>query len=214
MLTASPLLHDPAWLSRRTVAFLLIIGLHVLLIYGFASGLAQTMVRVITNPIQSRLIQEPRVLKDPPPPLPFKLVTKPLETPIPPLVPVSSPADADAIHVVPAPLTQIQPTHSTPAPPRIMGGPSKGFPNTDDYYPSAARRLGETGTSIVRVCVDAAGHLTTDPVIERSSSSARIDQGALKLARAGSGHYRATTEDGRPVSSCFPFSIRFTLQNQ
>ena len=45
------------------------------------------------------------------------------------------------------------------------------------------------------------------------TGSARLDEGALKLARAGSGHYRATTEDGRPVNSCYPFRIRFQIKN-
>jgi hypothetical protein len=33
------------------------------------------------------------------------------------------------------------------------------------------------------------------------------------LARAGSGHYRPTTEDGRPVTACYPIKIRFELRN-
>ncbi|HYM29333.1 MAG TPA: hypothetical protein VET66_14380 [Steroidobacteraceae bacterium] len=39
-----------------------------------------------------------------------------------------------------------------------------------------------------------------------------LDGGALALARAGSGHYRPATEDGRPVSACFPFRIRFEMR--
>ena|SRR5436853_7623673 len=55
--------------------------------------------------------------------------------------------------------------------------------------------------------------LSADPTIARSSGSARLDEGAVRLAKAGSGHYRATTEDGRPVSSCFPFLIRFDFRD-
>jgi TonB family protein len=65
----------------------------------------------------------------------------------------------------------------------------------------------------VQVCVDANGRLTSQPAITQSSGSARLDEGALTLARAGSGHYRATTEDGRAVSSCFPFRIRFEFRD-
>jgi len=63
------------------------------------------------------------------------------------------------------------------------------------------------------VCVDAEGRLTTQPTIARSSGSVRLDDGALKLAHAGSGHYRPTTEDGRPVDSCYVFRIRFELRD-
>jgi len=64
----------------------------------------------------------------------------------------------------------------------------------------------------VRVCVDDRGRLAAQPTIARSSGSARLDDGALKLARAGSGHYRSSTEDGRPVPSCYPFRITFALR--
>jgi len=75
------------------------------------------------------------------------------------------------------------------------------------------KRLEEQGVATVRVCVDANGRLTSDPTMFEGTGSARLDEGALKLARAGSGHYRATTEDGRPVSSCYAFRIRFQLKN-
>jgi TonB family protein len=71
--------------------------------------------------------------------------------------------------------------------------------------------LGENGVAIVGVCVDENGRLTSNPTLAKSSGSAALDNGALKLAKAGSGHYRSTTEDGRPVSYCYPFRIRFQL---
>ena len=46
----------------------------------------------------------------------------------------------------------------------------------------------------------------------QSSGSARLDEGAIKLARAGSGHYRASTENGTPVSSCYGYLIKFNLR--
>jgi len=61
--------------------------------------------------------------------------------------------------------------------------------------------------------VDDKGRLTATPTIARSSGSSSLDEGALKLAKAGSGHYRATTEDGLPVSSCYEFLIRFNLKD-
>jgi hypothetical protein len=64
----------------------------------------------------------------------------------------------------------------------------------------------------VRVCVDPKGKLTSNPTTAGTSGIARLDEAALQLARAGSGHYRATTEDGRPVSSCYPVGIRFQLK--
>jgi TonB family protein len=96
---------------------------------------------------------------------------------------------------------------------RVQGGAGPGFPHPDDYYPEAAKRLEEQGMATVQVCVDAKGRLTSDPTTLQSAGSPRLDEGALKLARAGSGHYRATTEDGRSVDSCYPLRIRFQLKN-
>jgi TonB family protein len=83
----------------------------------------------------------------------------------------------------------------------VQGGPGSGFPNTDDYYPSIAKRMEEQGVTTVRVCVGANGRLISDPTIAQTSDSLRLDDGALLLAKAGSGHYRASTADGRAVNS-------------
>jgi TonB family protein len=100
-------------------------------------------------------------------------------------------------------------------PPRVIrepGGPGKGFPHTEDFYPANALRLGQEGVATVQVCVDEKGRLTSMPTITQSSGMASLDDGAVKLAKAGSGHYRPTTEDGRPVSSCYGYRIGFHVK--
>jgi TonB family protein len=82
-----------------------------------------------------------------------------------------------------------------------------------DFYPPGSILAEETGAAAVRVCVDRNGRLTSDPLIVESSGYRRLDGGALALARAGSGHYRSTTEDGAPVSGCYAFRVRFELQS-
>ena len=96
---------------------------------------------------------------------------------------------------------------------QVQGGPSTGFPDPDDFYPLPSKRMEEQGVATVQVCVDAKGRLTSVPTTLQSTGSSRLDQGAIKLATAGSGHYRATTEDGQPVNSCFPFRVRFQIKN-
>jgi TonB family protein len=94
----------------------------------------------------------------------------------------------------------------------LVGGPGTGFPETADFYPSPSISLGEEGMTTVNVCVDRKGRLTSEPTAMKGSGSVRLDEAALKLARAGSGHFRATTEDGQPVNSCYPFAVRFQLK--
>jgi TonB family protein len=169
---------------------------------------------VIPDPLQNQ------PLRDPPPrerlpPLPkaqLKEVT--IQVPVPDFNVAREP---DPIRDVTGMVPQL-PTPPVPAlPPRavkqVQGGPGKGFPNPDDFYPPLARHMEEQGVATVRVCVDGTGRLTSDPTTLQGTGSPRLDEGALKLARAGSGHYRPTTEDGQPVHSCYPFRIRFQLKN-
>ncbi|HMH88172.1 MAG TPA: energy transducer TonB, partial [Steroidobacteraceae bacterium] len=107
------------------------------------------------------------------------------------------------------PLPPVTPTRAVQ---QVAGGPGAGFPETADFYPSVSIHLEEEGFSTVRVCVDKTGRLTSAPTTVKGSGSTRLDEAALKLARAGSGHYRATTEDGQAVNSCYPFGIRFQLK--
>jgi periplasmic protein TonB len=205
---------DLTFLSRRTTALVIIIALHGAVIYAFATGLGQRLIEPLQAPLKVDFLREPatRAL---PPPLP-KLNLTPLRTVDPgpiPHISVTEPGP-DTIQ------TQLQPAVTEPARPpsspvpakRVTGGPGKGFPNSDDYYPPAARRLGEQGSTAVQVCVDVNGRLTAEPQVVQSSGSARLDEGAIKLATAGSGHYRPTTEDGAPVSSCYGYRIRFNLR--
>jgi TonB family protein len=202
-------------LSRRTLTLLLIAGFHVLIIYGFASGFAQHVVASIPQAIQASFPEEVRPQRQPvvtsateyqPRKVDFSVpelgATQNIEYPIE--KPLERPAGGGADTVGE---TQAAP----PTPHRVVGGPGRGFPTTDDYYPAVSRRLSESGAATVQVCVDVQGRLTTDPTLTVSSGSRRIDDGALNLARAGSGHYRPSTEDGQPVSSCYPYRIRFVL---
>jgi len=63
------------------------------------------------------------------------------------------------------------------------------------------------------VCTDTKGKLTEEPKVAETSGIARLDEGALKLAKAASGRYKPATEDGVAVASCFGFRIKFQLRN-
>jgi periplasmic protein TonB len=204
----------PSFYSRRTTVSVLIVSLHTLVIYGLATGMARKVLEAVPDRLQVTLMPKPTPRYLPPPPQNTRirqlLHLKPRPDPI---VDVELP---------PVTVTDLftQPRDLTPPPQppppqviRVVGGPGAGFPNTADYYPVAARRLLEQGSAAIHVCVDGSGRLTADPTLAESSGSARLDQGALRLAKAGSGHYRATTEDGKPVSGCYAFRVRFELKD-
>jgi len=212
-LIVSYLHNDSGIFSRRSSTFLLVAGVHIALLYGLITNLAPSIIKVIT-PLQNQVLERPHPRELPPLLLPSPVITTKIPVPIPE-APTWRDVD-DREDIVPQPPStppQVPPSTPTHVMSRVQGGPGSGFPNTDDYYPSAAKRMEEQGIATVRVCVDANGRLTADPVTAQTSGSSRLDQGALQLAKAGSGHYRATTEDGRPVNSCYAFRIRFELKN-
>jgi hypothetical protein len=93
---------------------------------------------------------------------------------------------------------------------RIVSGPSS--PERCEIAPSVAptaHAVSPSGRSVVCVCTDEKGTLTRDPVIAESSGDSRVDSGAIKMARVGSGRYAPPTLDGHPQSACFRFAIDF-----
>jgi len=204
---------DRLFVWRRATILALIVGFHVLAIYGFVTGLAQKMIAAIPGPMKTIIIDQPRTEN----PLPPRIISHlPAPALIKPVLVLSVDFPSDPIRNLTVPPRQPSPVTASLVPSRpvtrIVGGPGHGFPDTADYYPLSSRRLGEMGAATVRVCVDARGRLASAPTMAQSSGSLRLDQAALKLAAAGSGHYRSTTENGKPVSSCYPYRIRFQLK--
>ena len=66
--------HDSGYLSRRGGALVAIIVLHLLVIWAFASGFANSGVRYVQTILQTTVIQteKPKDLPPPPPPVDLK----------------------------------------------------------------------------------------------------------------------------------------------
>jgi len=215
--TLGDLWDESGIVARRSLTFFLVAGLHIALFYGLMTGLAFRIIKEIPTSFQVPLLQPPkeRALPALPPP---QLAKPIIEIPPPYFPPTEGPPETGVIIAGPPNVLSDRPDSPPVIPPheviRGQGGPGSGFPNTDDYYPSIAKRMEEQGVTTVRVCVGTNGRLTSDPAIAQTSGSPRLDYGALLLAKAGSGHYRAATEDGRAVNSCYSFRVRFALRTE
>lgn len=201
--------HSP--LPKRAAAMVLIIALHVGAVFAFIYGIRSIGLPASPGPIIGRFIPA-AIPVDPPLPRPRPGFVNPspdkprhIPTEFVPTIP-------SGLYEPPNIPASTGPVASH-APVRIQGGAGKGFPDTADYYPASSIRMEESGLAAIDVCVDEKGRLTSDPRIAKSSGSPRLDSGALALARAGSGHYRSTTENGRPVPGCFPIGVRFSLRS-
>jgi protein TonB len=208
--------QDSSFFTRRAAVFVAIIGVHVIIIWALASGLARHLIETIAPPLQTDIVQEVQKRDEPPPPPPPQLERPPVEVP-PPDVTIDLPVETTSTAITDVTDKHIVAPPPPPPPPkavnRVSARPGKNFPNTEDYYPPSSKRLGEEGTVTVRACVDPKGKLTEDPTVAKGSGNARLDDGALKLAKAGSGRYTPGTEDGQPAASCTMFNVRFEMKN-
>jgi protein TonB len=203
--------QDASFLSTRAIVLIAIIILHVLLAYGLATGLARKAIELIAPPIQTDIVEDVQKHDLPPPPPPPEFERPPVEVPPPDInidVPVEASTSTAITDVTNKPQPPAPPAHVSSKTPPATG---KGFPNSADYYPAASMRLGEEGSAVVHACVGPSGKLSEDPTIAKSSGSSRLDEGAIKLAKAG--RYIAGTEDGKPTTACFNMSIKFQLKS-
>jgi len=209
---AAYLEQDSGFLTRRGLVLVAIILLHLFIFWALASGLARRAVELIAPPIQTVIETETHKDTPPPPPPPPTFERPPVEIPPTDTI-VEMPVAATTTAI-----TNVTTQHVAPAPPapkpsvRTAVGPGKGFPNSDEYYPPASRRLEEQGMAVVNVCVGPDGKLTEAPTLAQTSGSPRLDEGALKLAQAASGHYKPATEDGKALTACNKIGIRFQMR--
>jgi periplasmic protein TonB len=205
--------HDTDFFTRRTAVLAAIIALHLFIAWALATGLARKAIEVLAPPIQTDIVQEEKNKTEPPPPPPPELRKQVVEVP-PPDINIAMPEVGPQTNAITARVEQPKPAPvakaavaSTPI------GQGKGFPNVDDYYPDASRRLGEEGLSVIDICVGPDGKLTEQPKLGKSSGHERLDQAALKVASLAGGHFKPATEDGKPVTKCTQLPIRFKLHN-
>jgi TonB family protein len=203
---------DFPFFTGRTITFVLVASLHVAVLYGLAMGLGPSFTKVITGPFELHPIEPAPRSSLPPPPRP-QLSTPRIELPPQESMPLIEPDPTQTVEATPRESPQSVSPPSTPVVNRVQGGPGNGFPSANDFYPDMSVRMAETGIATVRACVNGQGRLISEPSIIQSTGSTRLDEAALRLAKTGSGHYRATTDDGRPVNACYPFRIRFELRN-
>lgn len=207
----SAYVQDTQFFTRRTIVLFAIIALHVFLAWVLATGLASRAIEMVAPPIQTQIVQQTKQQLKPPPPPPPQLQRQQVEVP-PPVVNINIPQAAQT-HAITVVKKVVKAAPPPPAPAHVtpLRAIARDFPSTDEYYPDASRRLGEQGTALVKLCIGAGGRLVGQPSIEKSSGSSRLDQAALRYAKATSGHFQPETRNGQPVTVCTALPIKFQL---
>lgn len=205
---------ESAGMPRRTLAGTGIVALHVLFVYLLATALGHKTLAIQIPPVQSVVIDDLRQPPTPPPLSDPKLDPNFIDT-----TPLQPPPWTDPQKDPPAErlLTHVgDEVLPPPQPPvvkevqsvRLLG--QNRLPNSEEFYPPDLRRQGIEGATTVRVCVDEKGVRSGNPVVELSSGNARLDEGALKVAR--SGRYARSVQGITPVPNCFRFHIGFQIK--
>jgi protein TonB len=195
--------------STRTMAFVVVVLLHILLIWALASGLAKKIVKAVTDPIETKVIEE---IKPPPPP-PEKIVPPPpdLKTPPPPFVPVpeiqvQAPPPPAAIQAPtsnePPPVRTVQAERPAPAPapvaaPKPAGPVQVGIVCTERPKPENPVNL-ESDAEFTVVMTIANGKVVARQVtVKRGLTDRRAQRQLIAAIENATAQYRCGTFEGQ-----------------
>jgi protein TonB len=198
--------------GRRGAAFIAVILLHVLIVWGFYSGLAGQLVQKIIPPVEIAQIEKPKDVDKPPPPPPKLEEIKPFVPP-PEFVDIqAAPTETTAITTTSvAPPVSAPVVAAAPVQHSIIGAkmdPKHPFKIGEEYYPDASKRANEEGRCIVLAKVAASGQIL-DASIQQSSGFPRLDEACLKGVKGQKA--LPGMEDGKPVEGNFAFAIVWKL---
>jgi protein TonB len=199
--------------GKKGFILLLVIGLHIVVGYGFYSGLARRIVQTIIPPVEVSEIDKPKPDDKPPPPPPKLEDIKPYVPP-PEFVDISAPVSENVItqtattNYVPPPVAVAAPVQHTGS--NVRPDPKHPLKIGEDYYPDASKRAGEEGRCIVKLTVAADGRII-DQAIETSSGFPRLDDACLKGVRGQ--RMIPAMEDGKPIQRTALVPIVWKLKN-
>jgi protein TonB len=197
--------------GRRGAALIAVILLHIVIVWGFYSGLAGQLVQKIIPPVEIAQIEKPKDIDKPPPPPPKLEEIKPYVPP-PEFVDIqAAPPETTAISVVtqekaPPPAPVVAAVQHTVSNPKM--DPKHQFRIGEEYYPDASKRANEEGSCILLMKVAASGQIL-DATVQTSSGFPRLDDACLKGVKGQK--MIPAMEDGKPVEGTFPFKITWKL---
>ena len=197
--------------ARHLVGFGIVTVAHVLAVYALATGLSTKVMEIVHGPLETKLIEEfKKPPPDQPPPPPPKLA--------PPPPPFSRPVEVNITVAAPVANTITQVTSARPA--AVVAAPPKRVERVAPVidakancakpeYPSASRRLDESGTVVLRFLIDVDGRVLESKV-ETSSGFARLDEAARNAL--GRCRFKAGSVDGKPEQSWASIKYKWELE--
>jgi periplasmic protein TonB len=199
--------------GRRGAALIAVIIIHVIMVWGFYSGLAGQLVQKIIPPVEIAQIDQKKDVDKPPPPPPKLEEVKPFVPP-PEFVDIQAPQQETTA------ITQVTQDRAPPPPAAVATAPAAKPGTTikmdpkhplhigEEWYPDASKRAGEEGRCIVTVTVSADGRISNES-IQTSSGFPRLDDACLKAVHGQ--RMIPATEEGKPVEKTVALPISWKL---
>jgi protein TonB len=189
-------------------------ALHVCVLFVIARSLGIGTKPADEPPLVGTVINEPRPIDDPPPPIDDRTLIQreTIVTPIDPPPPLAYEED---------PITGPPPTEDPRPPPTgetfqgpVLVGvrPDTRYPLTQPSYPAEMIRQGKTGSADVEVYVLPTGRVG-DARIVRSSGFESLDQSTLTEAKR-KWRLLPATRDGVPIAQWHRLRVTFKLNQQ
>ncbi|MFO1395223.1 MAG: energy transducer TonB [Steroidobacteraceae bacterium] len=207
-------IDDPARNQKRTLAFAIVVVIHVLFFWVLASGLGAKIVEVVIPPVQTKIIEDKP--EDKPPPPPPEMEQPPPYVP-PPELSIDVPTETATTAITNT--TSERPTAAPVAPPpkpvehqvvkTLPSVTGKGARTTQPEYPPSSRRAGEAGTVTLAAYVLESGKVGEVKVV-KSSGYEKLDEAAVKEVQRN-WRFVPGKEDGKPVAMWHTFNVVFKL---
>jgi protein TonB len=195
--------------SARFIGMAVVVGLHLVLVYGLVHVLNERTVSRAPDAIQARVIDEPQQAADqikPPPPS--------LDTPPPP--PFVPPVEVNIAAIAPASSAISTVSAAKPAPPPVDAPRTVRVSpeldtnrSIDPVYPAISRRMSEEGLVSLLVLVGPDGSVE-DVRLEKTSGYVRLDQAAIDGARTRC-RFVPGSIDGKPAALWYRYRYEFKL---
>lgn len=197
--------------AQRYSGLALVVGLHVAVVYLLVSGLGKSVLHVITEPIETKVIEEMQETAEEPPPPPPKLETPPPEFVPPPEISIA----ADAAPANSTAIRQVQNKVVTPPPPPKPAAVSEPRsdprrPNSQPPYPAISKRLGEEGVVTLQLYVSENGRVT-EAKVQKSSGFPRLDEAAVREARRN-WRFIPAKKGTESIAAWMSINVRFELK--
>ena len=188
--------------QARATSGLVAIGINLAIIAALVIGLSSSQLRQAALDISASVIGKKAVKEAPPPPPPALVKPPPSAVAPPPQIVIAAP---------PPPPPVVKAVVAAPPPPPPSPPKEIAKTHTIPPYPALSQRLGEQGTTTLKVTVGVNGK-PTEVSIDNGSGSARLDQAALVYVRDNY-TWEPATRDGKPVADTILVKIVWDLKN-